>query len=197
MPKKIALWLCLACLAKAQAFVVTATPIPTKLANLNYGKLPRGIAALDIDICNTSTAKADLTSSRVYQALIQADAQIQPIGQNIMMAAILKNQNNSVKTWLGIGLSSTTGVLSVLGTSKAVHIGSGWTNGLALGALLGSVILTNLSPELTANQVQNFQAQVLPQAMILDSGTCIERTVFTATAKKAPPLTKNLAMRIN
>jgi hypothetical protein len=188
-------------LAADPTFAVTATPIPDDLLKLNYGKMPRGVAAFDLNICNSSPTKADLTSSQVYQAMTQVDASIQPIGGSIMLAAILRNQNNSVKSWVTIGLSSATGVLSVLGTTKSVNISSGWLNGIALGSLVGQSLLNTFSPVLTSDQVQTFQSQVLPPQMILDSGSCIERTVFvtstTITKKVKRPLLNNMRMRIS
>ena len=192
--------LCATAAVAADTFNVTATPIPDGLLQLNYGKMPSGVSAFDLNICNSSATKADLTSSQIYQAMTQADATVQPIGGSIMLAAILRNQNNSVKSWLNIGLTSTTGVLSVLGTSKAVHIGSGVLNGIALGSLVGQSVLNAFSPVLTADQVQTFQSQVLPPQMILDAGSCIERTMFVTSAtiskKVKRPQLSNMRMHI-
>jgi len=193
-----------ALLPAQDTFAITATPIPTSLAKLNYGPLPKNVSSLDLSICNVSNAKADLTAAQVYQALVRANNAVQPLGSSVMMAAILHNQNNSLKSWITIGLSSTTGVLSVLGTSKAVNISSGWLNGIALGALVGQQVLNSLSPVLTADQVQTFQQQVLQPAAILDSGSCIERTVFItmapvagASRKTKPPVLGNFEFHVH
>jgi hypothetical protein len=38
-----------------------------------------------------------------------------------------------------------------------------------------------LKPILSADQVEKFEAQVLEPALVLDSGSCVERTVFVIT----------------
>ena len=174
--------LCVAASMSAQdTFTITGTAIPIDLLKLNYGTLPKGVQAYDLNICNLTDARHSLTSSEIYQALTEAQKNLRPIGRQIMLAAILHNQNRSLRTWLSLGLSSTTSVLSVLGTS---HVGlpSGALAGAALGALVGQQLLTAWSPVLTADQVEKFEAQVLEPALVMDGGSCVERTVFTATS---------------
>jgi len=48
--------------------------------------------------------------------------------------------------------------------------------------MVGQQLLTSLKPVLTADQVQRFESQVLEPALVLDGGSCVERTVFTLTA---------------
>jgi hypothetical protein len=123
--------------------------------------------------------KHPITSSEIYQALVQAQTNLRPIGRQIMLAAILHNQNHSLKTWLSLGLGSTTSVLSVLGTTKT-GLSSSILSGAALGALIGEQLLSSLSPVLTSDQVERFEAQVLEPALVMDGGSCVERTVFTS-----------------
>ena len=85
---------------------------------MNYGKLPKSIQAFDLNICNQGTEKQAVTSSQIYQALVQANSHLQPIGRQIIMGEILQNQQRSLTTVLAVVLNSTVGVLSVLGAAR-------------------------------------------------------------------------------
>ncbi len=185
LPGLLTLLFCMATLAAAQdTFTVTGTPIPAALLKMNYGPMPKGVAGFDINLCNVTTAKHSITSSQIYLALMQAQPDLQPIGRQIMLAAILRNQNHSLSTVLSLGLTSTTGVLSVLGQGRS-GISGGALSAVALGALVGQQLLSTWSPVLTAGQVEKFEAQVLESALVMDSGSCVERTIFT-TAVSSP-----------
>jgi hypothetical protein len=165
-------------------FTVTGTQIPQSLLQQNYGSVPKGVTAYDLNICNTSAAKQTLVSSEIYQALSTANGTIQPIGRQIMLAAILRNQNHSPSSILKMSLTSATAVLSVLSSSK-YHIPSGWITGAALASISGQQVLSDLSPILSADQLDKFESQSLEAALSLDAGSCAERTVFalSVTAK--------------
>src|ERR1700760_3984576 len=81
--------------AAADNFVVTGTAIPNTLLQQNYGKLPSGIIAYDLNVCNVSSVKQSIVSSAIYQALSQSTAGLQPIGRQIILASLLRNQNRS------------------------------------------------------------------------------------------------------
>lgn len=173
--------------ARAQStFEITGTPIPAQLLAQNYGNVVKGVNAYDLNICNITDARQSLTSSRVYQALMQADVTIQPVGRQIMLASILRNQNRSWSAILSLALNSATGALSLIGASS-YKLPQGWTAGAALGSLTGQQLLANLKPALSADQLEKFEDQVLEPALVMDSGTCVERTVFTITVGKAKP----------
>lgn len=188
----VAASLCSVASMRAQdTFAVTGTSIPDDLLKLNYGTLPNGIQGLDLNICNLTDARHPITSSEIYQALTQSEANVRPIGRQIMLAAILRNQNHSLKMWLNIGLGSTTSLLSVLNKGQASSQ-SGALSAIALGALVGQQLLSTWSPVLTADQVEKFESQVLEPAMVMDGGSCVERTVFfapPATPKKGAKVT--------
>ncbi|MBV8571686.1 MAG: hypothetical protein JO319_13800, partial [Acidobacteriaceae bacterium] len=76
-----------------QTFQVTGTAIPQSLVRMNYGKIPNGISAWDLSICNVTNAKQSVVSSAIYQALASSNNGLQPIGRQIMLAPILRNQN--------------------------------------------------------------------------------------------------------
>jgi hypothetical protein len=173
--------------ARAQGtFEITGTPIPAQLLSQNYGNVVKGVNGYDLNICNISDAKQSLTSSRVYQALMQADATIQPVGRQIMLASILRNQSRSWSTIVGVALNSATGVLSIIGASS-YKLPQSCTTGAALGSVTGQQLLTNLKPVLSVDQLEKFEDQVLEPALVMDAGTCVERTVFTITVGKAKP----------
>jgi hypothetical protein len=161
-------------------FSVTGTAIPSGLLQQNYGKLPKGISGYDLDICNITNSKQSIVSSEIYQALAQSNAGLQPIGRQIMLAAILRSQNRSAGTVMAMVLNSVTGVLSILSSSKNGPP-TGVVSGAALGAISAQQILMNLKPVLTNDQVEKFETEVLEPALVLDSGSCVERTVFAAT----------------
>lgn len=181
----------------ADTFEITGTPIPAQLLNQNYGNVVKGVNAYDLNICNITDVKQSLTSSKVYQALMQADATLQPVGRQIMLASILRNQNRSISNLLGLAMSSATGVLSVLGTSK-FSLPPTWSAAAALASLTGQQVLSNLKPVLSADQLEKFEDQVLEPALVMDSGSCVERTVFTINVggTKAKVKTQGLSFRI-
>ena len=162
------------------AFTVTGTPIPPALVQQNYGNVPKGMSAYDLNICNESAVKQSLVSSEIYQALAAANNAIQPVGRQIMLAAILRNQNHSPSSILRISLTSATSVLSLLSSSK-YHVPSALVTGAALASMSGQQVLTDLSPVLSADQLEKFETQVLEPALVLDAGSCVERTVFTVS----------------
>ena len=174
----------------SQTFEVTGTPIPQSLLRQNYGNVPKGIAAFDLSICNVTDTKQSVVSSRVYQALSDANLSLEPIGRQIMLAAILRNQNHSLGNIISIVLTSTTGVLAVLNSSK-YKLPTGLAAGAALGSLAGQQVLAGLRPILSPDQLEKFETQVLEPALVLDGGSCVERTVFVSSANtkaKTQPL---------
>lgn len=175
----------------AQAtFDITGTPIPANLLQQNYGTMPKGIGAYDLSICNVTEAKQSVVSSRIYQALSNSNSALEPIGREIMLAAILRNQNRSFLNMLGVVLNSTTSVLSVWSSSR-YKVPPALVAGTALGSVAGQQVISNLKPILSADQVEKFENQVLEPALVLDGGSCVERTVFvssTNTKAKSQPL---------
>jgi hypothetical protein len=169
----------LAMAANAQnTFSVTGTLIPADLVKVNYGKMPTTIEAFDLNICNQSSDKHALTASEIYQALAESNHSLQPLGRQIMLAVILQNQRHSAITVLTVILNSAVGVLSVLGAART-GISSNALAGAAVGSAVGQQLLNNLKPVLTADQVERYESQVLEPALVLDGGSCVERTVFT------------------
>ena len=168
-----------AALPAQDTFAVTGTSIPSALLKLNFGPLPKGITGYDLNICNLTDTRHPITSSEIFQALAESQGNLHPIGRQIMLAVILRNQNHSLKTWFSLGLSSTTSVLSVIGTSRT-HLSSGVLSAAALGALIGQQLLATWNPVLTADQVEKFEAESLEPALVMDGGSCVERTVFAA-----------------
>jgi hypothetical protein len=160
-------------------FAVTGTPIPAGLLQQNYGAVPKGVTAYDLSICNVSATNQSILSTQIYQALASAYGAIQPIGRQIMLAAILRNQNRSPLNLAGIGLSTASTALSILSSSK-LHAPSGLLTSVALLSMSGQQVLNTLRPALSADQLQNFESQVLEQALVLDAGSCAERTMFAA-----------------
>jgi len=178
----VAIWGMLALTASAQnTFSVTGTLIPADLVRLNYGKLPTAIEAFDLNICNQSSDKHALTASEIYQALAESNRNLQPLGRQIMLAIILRNQQRSAVTVLGVILNSTVGVLSVLGAART-GLSPSVLAGAAVGSMVGQQLLTNLKPVMTADQVERYESQVLEPALVLDGGSCVERAVFTLVA---------------
>ncbi|HEX4170222.1 MAG TPA: hypothetical protein VHZ55_32555 [Bryobacteraceae bacterium] len=180
--------------AAQNTFAITGTAIPADLVQQNYGKLPKGISAYDLNVCNISGSKQSLVSSEIYQALAQSNTGLQPIGKQIMLAAILRNQNRSTGTMLALALNSVTGILSILSSSK-YSPPPGVVTGAALGAMSAQQLLANLKPVLSSDQVEKFEAEVLESALVLDGGSCVERTMFAATTNPAAK-TNNLSFHV-
>lgn len=184
-----------ACYA-ATTFEVTGTAIPQTLVQANYGKMPAGIGAYDLSICNVASSKQSIVSSEIYQALASSNTGLQPIGKQIMLAPILKNQNRSAGAIANLILNSATGVFSVLGASNHA-IPTGLLSGAAVASMAAQSVLSHLAPVLTNDQLEKFEAEVLEPALVLDSGSCVERTVFAlgTTTKAAKPQTLTFHIR--
>jgi hypothetical protein len=165
-------------------FVVTGTAIPADLLQQNYGRMPKGIGAYDLSICNVTDGKQSIVSSQIYQALAQSNSALQPVGRQIMLAAILRNRNRSAATIFSVALNSVSGVLAVLSSSR-YKVPAGLITGAALAAISGQQLMSTLKPILSADQLEKFESEVLEPALVLDSGSCVERTVFTSVPKSA------------
>jgi hypothetical protein len=164
-----------------QTFVVTGTAIPPVLLQQNYGRMPKGIQGFDLSICNVTASKQSVVSSEIYQALAQSNSELRPIGRQIMLASILHNQSHSASAILGLILNSTSGVLSSLSSSRYA-VPAGLVAGTALVSISAQQILSNMKPVLTADELEKFESQVLEPALVLDGGSCVERTVFTSSS---------------
>ncbi len=180
--------LCLALFGGAASaqntFTITGTEIPADLLQQNYGKIPKGITGYDLSICNISKEKQSVVSSEIYQALAKSTAGLQPIGRQIMLASILRNQNRSKSTVVTLVLSSVGGVLSILSSSK-YSAPTGLLTGVAVGTMSAQQILNNFKPVLVNDQVEKFESDVLEPALVLDSGSCVEKTMFAAALTPA------------
>ena len=165
----------------AATFEVTGTAIPQMLMQDNYGKLPAGVSAYDLSICNVTDAKESVVSSEIYQALASSTSGLQPIGKQIMLAPILKNQSRSVGSIANLILNSATGVFSVLGASNRA-VPPGLLSGATIASMSARSVLSHLAPVLSNDQVEKFEAEVLEPALVLDGGSCVERTVFALSS---------------
>lgn len=196
--KTIGLTICgmLAATMSAQTtFTVSGTQIPADLVKVNYGKVPSTIEAFDLNICNQTGDKHSVTASQIYQALAASNTGLQPLGRQIMLAIMLRNQQRSAPTVVRVMLNSSVGVLSVLGAARTGVPGNVLA-GAALGAAVGSQLLSSLTPILTADQVERYENQVLEPALVLDGGSCVERTVFTLASAGSKNKFENLIFHI-
>jgi len=178
-----------------ETFSVTGTRIPAELARVNYGRLPKAIQGFDLNICNLTTEKHPVGSSQIYQALAESNPSLQPIGRQIVMPAILRNQRRSAATILTVVLNSAVGVLSVLGAART-GVSANVLAGAAVGSLVGQQLLSGLKPVLTADQVERYESQVLEPALVLDGGSCAERTVFALAAPGSTRALKTLRFHV-
>jgi hypothetical protein len=169
---------------------VTGTPIPLQLLEQNYGSMPKGIGGYDISICNVSDQRQTLVSSQVYQALSQANVSLTPVGRQIMLASILRNQSRSLATVLSVALNSATGMVALLSTSRSMNMPDSLKTTVGLGSLIFGQLTTQLKPVLAPDKVEKFDREVLEPALVMDAGSCVERTVFALSsdpkAKQAP-----------
>ena len=169
---------------------VSGSPIPQQLLEQNYGKMPKGVGGYDLSICNVSETKQALVSSQIYQALAQANVSLTPIGRQIMLASILRNQSRSLMSWLGVAFNSATSVAALLSTSRSINVPGGLSTGVGLGSILLGQATNQLKPVLGPDMVEKFDREVLEPAIVLDAGSCVERTVFALAsdlkAKQSP-----------
>src|SRR5689334_781056 len=87
LPAVIGLFLLARASPAQDIFTVTGTPIPASLIRQNYGKMPKGITAYDLSICNSTEIKHSIVSSEIFQALSKSNTGLQPIGRQIMLTA--------------------------------------------------------------------------------------------------------------
>ncbi len=179
--KRLGLLFIASCCFGQTTFEVTGTAIPQSLVQQNYGKIPAGITAYDLNICNVTNSKQSVVSSAIYQALAQSASGLQPLGRQIMLAPILRNQDRSAGAVAGLILNSATGVFSVLAASNRA-IPPAVLSGAAIASMAAQSVLTHLSPVLTNSELQKFESEVLEPALVLDGGSCVERTVFALSA---------------
>ena len=161
-------------------FTVSGTPIPSDLVKQNYGQLPKGVNAYDLSICNVTTDRQAMVSSQIYQSLAQSNLSLKPIGRQIMLASILRNQRRSAMTILNVALTAGTGVFALLSTSKTMNVPDSAKTVIALGSLLFGQVTASLQPVLPADKVEKFDREVLEPSLVLDGGSCVERTVFAS-----------------
>jgi hypothetical protein len=170
-------------------FEVTGTPVPSDLLRQNYGRLPKGIGAFDLNVCNVSDKRETLVSSKVFQSLTNANSQIQPVGRQIMLAVILHSQDHSLKSVLNLTLTSLTGVFSVLSASK-YKLSGNWAPGVAIASIASQQILNLIKPSTSTSALEKFESQVLEPALTLEADSCIERTVFTVATQEQMKATR-------
>ncbi len=194
MKTQIALAAALLCatLASAQdTFTVTGTMIPTALLTQNYGSMPKGIVGYDLTICNVTDQKQTIVSSQVYQALATSTGQILPVGRQILLASILSSERKDVLSLVTFGLNTAVGIFSLMSTSTSMNPPGNVKTGISLASLSLQQFTGNFKPILPADNLQKFDADTLPQAMVLDSRSCSEKTLF---ALASTPNTKTSAL---
>lgn len=187
--------LCLASLRAAaqDSISVTGTLIPQQLLVQNYGNMPKGVSGYDLSICNISQQKQTVISTQIYQSLVKSNVSLMPIGRQVMLASILQNQSRSFTTILNVALGSATGIVALLSSSSSVRAPNGLVTSLGLSSLMLGQVTTSLKPVLPADRVQKFEREALETALVLDTGSCVERTLFAvdstpsaAGAKRKP-----------
>ncbi len=178
-----------------QTFVITGTAIPPALLQQNYGRMPKDVQAFDLSICNITATKQSVVSSEIYQALAESNSELRPIGRQIMLASILHNQSHSTSAILGLILNSTAGVLSALSSSR-YSIPAGVVAATALVSISAQQILSSLKPVLSADELEKFENQVLEPALVLDGGSCVERTVFTVSSVNPKNRSQSLTFHV-
>jgi hypothetical protein len=164
---------------------VSGTAIPQQLLEQNYGKMPKGVGGFDLSICNVSDQKQTVVSTQVYQSLAQSNVSLSPIGRQIMLASILRNENHGLMSILGVTLSSATGVVAVLGISRSFAVPAGAVAGIGLSTIILGQVTSALKPVMAPDKMEKFDREVLEPALVLDGGSCVERTIFALNANGA------------
>lgn len=164
---------------------VSGTAIPQQLLEQNYGKMPKGVGGFDLSICNVSDQKQTVVSTQVYQSLAQSNVSLSPIGRQIMLASILRNENHGLMSILGVTLSSATGVVAVLGMSRSFAVPAGAVAGIGLSTIILGQVTSALKPVMAPDKMEKFDREVLEPALVLDGGSCVERTIFALNANGA------------
>ena len=165
-------------------FEVTGTPVPPDLLKANFGSLPKSISAFDTNICNLTELKQTVISSRIYQSLAASNPDLQPIGRQLILAAILKNQGRRPVNIFSWSLGTVTGVFSVVSASKYAIPGN-WATAIAFASVTSQQLLASLKPPTTVDEIEKFESQVLEPSFVLDGGSCVQRTVFVVVSKNA------------
>ncbi len=175
-------------------FEVTGTPVPSDLLKANFGSLPKSTGAFDTNICNLTELKQTVISSRIYQSLSASYPDLRPIGRQLILAAILKNQARSPINILSLSLSTVTGVFSVVSASKYAIPGN-WATAIAFASLTSQQLLGSLKAPTTVDEIEKFESQVLEPSFVLDGGSCVQRTVFVVVPNHGKPTNVSFHVR--
>ena len=182
--------------AAQDKFTVSGTPIPDPLAVANYGPMPKGVTGYDVSICNATDQRLSVVSSQIYQSLSQANVALKPLGRQIMLTAILQNQRRSVASILGVALNSATSIVALLSASGGTTIPRGFETAAGLGSIVLGQVTSQLKPVLPPDKVEKFDREVLEPALVLDGGSCVERTIFALSGNpKIPPASLSFHIR--
>lgn len=174
--------------AAQDKFNVTGTPIPKDLLEDNYGKLSKGLAAYDVIICNATEERQSVTSTQIYQSLTRYNPELQPLGRQVILASILRSEKRSIWNILNVSMTTATAVFGLMSNSKDFNVGSGVKTAVALSSLALQQFMTSFQPPLPPDRMQKFDREALEPALVLDGGSCVERTVFAVASnpKQAP-----------
>ncbi len=165
-------------------FEVTGTPVPPDLLKANFGSLPKSIGAFDTNICNLTELKQTVISSRIYQGLASSNRDLQPLGRQLVLAAMLKRQAHRPINIFAWSLGTVTGVFSVVSASKYALPGN-WATAVAFASLTSQQLLGSLKPPTTVDEIEKFESQALEPSFMLDGGSCVQRTVFVVVSNRA------------
>lgn len=169
-------------------FTVTGTMIPATLLTQNYGSMPKGIVGYDLTICNATEQKQTIVSSQVYQALAASTGEILPVGRQILLASILSSERKDALSLVTFGLNTAVGIFALMSTSTSMNAPANVKTGISLASLSLQQFTGNFKPILPADKLQKFDTDTLPQAMVLDSKSCSEKTLFAlASTPKIKP----------
>jgi hypothetical protein len=184
------LWLVSLSAMAQDAISVTGTLIPQQLLVQNYGNMPKGVAGYDLSICNVSPQKQTVVSTQIFQALVKSNISLMPIGRQIMLASILRNQTKSVTAILNIALGAATGTVALLSTSSTINLPNGLKTTVGVSSIVLGELSNSLKPVLEPDKVEKFEREALESALVLDTGSCVERTLFASSGQAAAGATQ-------
>ncbi len=189
IPTAFAIALLWSTLAAAQdRFTVTGTVIPAFLLTRNYGSMPKGIVGYDLTICNATDQEQSVINTQAYQALAASTSQIVPVGSQLLLAQMLGAERKDVLSLATFGLNTAAGMFALLSTSRKLNAPTGVKTGVGLASIALPQFMDYLQSARPADKLQKYEADVLPQALVLDSRSCVEKTLFAvATSPHIKP----------
>ena len=127
-----------------------------------------------------SHIRGDDLSAQVVNALVERNGVDPAQIEDLQWGCVTQIEEQAWNIGRNVALTAGTGVFALLSTSKTMNVPDSAKTVIALGSLLFGQVTASLQPVLPADKVEKFDREVLEPSLVLDGGSCVERTVFAS-----------------